>query len=88
VAKKDAGKRSLADAVKAHLAQHKARAMPWWDRVAPEHMPELEEFKRGWLAGEYGTAMRPVAAQVAAWMNEAGISPVGAQGVITWLKRP
>jgi len=87
VPKKDAGRPSLAESVKAAIDSRMAGPRPWWERVAPEHVAELEAFRQAWRAGEYGTSMRPVAIQVAAWLNESGISPVGQQGVITWLKR-
>lgn len=87
MAKRDAARLSLADAVKAAMRDRRAGCRPWWERVAPEHVAELEAFRKAWRAGEYGTAMRPVAVQVAAWLNEAGIATVGQQGVTTWLKR-
>lgn len=84
----DVARRSLAETVREHLDNRQARNPPWWERVAPEHVAELEAFRQAWRAGEYGTAMRPVAIQVAAWLKESGISQVGEQGVTTWLKRP
>lgn len=78
---------SLADAVRANLQTRHPGFLPWHKRLADEHRENVEEFRRAWLAGEFGWQLEPVARAVAAYLHEHGISTIGHQGVIRWLKQ-
>jgi hypothetical protein len=69
------------------MKDRKTGVRPWWERVAPEHVAELDAFRKAWKAGEYGQQLKPVAIQVASFLNEQGIATIGSQGVMTWLRQ-
>lgn len=79
-------KSALVDAVKAAITQHRSGYQPWHKRVAPEHLDELLEVRRQWLAGELGTKLSPVARAISQQLAERGIANIGLQGVQDWLK--
>ena len=80
-------KSGLVEIVRAGLHSGTPGFQPWYRRVPQEHAADLLELKRAWLAGELGTNLNAVAVQTARWLNENGISTIGRQGVIAWLKR-
>jgi len=86
-AKSPPAKRGLVEAVRSSLTTGTPGFQPWYRRVPEQHLAELLELKRSWLAGELGTNLNAVAVQTAHWLNENGISTIGRQGVIAWLKK-
>lgn len=78
---------SLADAVRANLQTRHPGFLPWHKRLAEEHRENVEDFRRAWLAGEFGSQLEPVARAVAAYLREHGICEIGTQGVRAWLKQ-
>lgn len=86
MAKSPSQKSGLVDAVKAAIAERKPGFLPWYQRVAPEHVGELLEVRRQWQAGELGSKLLPVARAISDQLAERGIARIGAQGVQDWLQ--
>jgi len=59
---------------------------PWHRRIAPEHLPELEQAKADWKAGKINLPLRVFARSLSRVLRSRGISPVGEQGDETWLR--
>lgn len=80
---------SLLDEMKSlHPARNRG-PLPWYLRVSPEHAAELEELRQAFHRGEFGAAtLNAVAENLSAVIRSRGISNVGPQGVIRWLKNP
>ncbi len=78
---------SLLAAVRSTIEVRKAGFRPWWERVDAIHRDELEQLLAAWRAGELGPHMRPVARAVVAHLQAKGISGIGEQGVVAWLKK-
>lgn len=75
----------LIAAVRANLVNRKPGFRPWYERIAPEHLAELEELRAEWRAGRLGSQLRPVAVEVVAYMQANRIGDIGVQGVVKWL---
>lgn len=75
----------LLQAVRSNLVTRRPGFRPWYERLAPEHLTELEELRAEWRAGRLGSHLKPVAVEVVAYMQANGISDIGVQGVIKWL---
>jgi len=78
---------SIADALRA------TRRTNWFHQLRPETLAEIETIKARWIAGEYvdgdGKRATPnaMALAIATNLNERGLSTVGRQGVLAWLKQ-
>jgi putative Ca2+/H+ antiporter (TMEM165/GDT1 family) len=81
MAKKD----DVITAIKAAIP--KPQSMRWSDRVAPEHAETLAQIEAAFLAGEFGSKRKPAYVAIAAYLNTAGISSIGHQGVREWLEK-
>jgi hypothetical protein len=75
---------TLADQIAAALPP-RAKTRPWWDRIDPAHLAELEPVRARFLAGGYDASKRQMARTISAHLRAAGIADVGEQGVISWL---
>jgi hypothetical protein len=76
---------SLLDDVRVAMAAVRHGSKTWYEKVSPEHKPELVAIKAAWLAGELGTRKKTLARSLAENMRARGISDVGLQGVLAWL---
>ena len=76
--------RTLADQIAAALPP-RAKTRPWWERIDPAHLAELEPVRARFLAGGYDASKRVMAATISTHLRSAGICDVGPQGVISWL---
>lgn len=75
---------TLADQIAAALPP-RARTRPWWERIDPAHLAELEPVRARFLAGGYDASKRQMAKTISAHLRANGIAEVGEQGVISWL---
>lgn len=87
MAKSQNQKSGLVEAIKAAVEERKPGYLPWYQRVAEEHVDELLEVRRQWLAGELGSKLSPVARAISQQLAERGIANVGIQGVQDWLRQ-
>ena len=78
---------SLLEVVRSTIEHRRTGFRPWWERIDEAHRKELDELHAAWRAGELGPHMRPVARAVVAHLQSKGISDIGEQGVVAWLKR-
>jgi len=76
---------SLLDDVREAMEAVRYGPARWYERVAPEHQPELAAIKAAWRAGELGKRKKTLARNISAKLRARGISDVGEQGVIGWL---
>lgn len=76
--------KGLIDEIKSHIPSRSAKR--WTDRVAPDHLPTLNEIKRAYHAGEFGSAKKPACDGISKYLHDHGIATVGFQGVLTWLE--
>lgn len=80
---------TLLDEMKTLQPARSRGPLPWYLRVAPEHAAELEQLRQAFHRGEFGDAtLNAVAENLSAVIRSRGISTVGPQGVIRWLKNP
>ncbi len=63
------------------------RPRRWHDGLPPEHAKIVGRIREAWKAGQFGTKRRAAARQIAAYLNSAGISSIGTQGIDQWLQR-
>jgi hypothetical protein len=63
------------------------RSRPWWQKVAAQHRPTLDQIKEAWRAGTFGTAKSRAADAIANILGKHGIASIGRQGVVTWLEQ-
>ena len=75
----------LLQAVRANLTTRRPGFRPWYERLSPEHLAELEELRAEWRAGRLGSQLKPVAAEVVTYLHANQISDIGIQGVLKWL---
>lgn len=78
----------LLDDVRRDIAAARHGPATWYEKVAPEHLAELNAIKAEWKAGELGGRKKTLARSLSANMRARGISDVGAQGVLAWLETP
>lgn len=69
--------------VKAMPQRHKT----WFERLDADVKSELSDIKKSWVAGEIKSSALRLAEHISASLRESGISTVGHQGVINWLKK-
>ena len=67
------------------MAQVRHGGKRWHEKIAPEHLEELNEIKAAWRAGELGTRKKTLARNISTRLRERGISDIGSNGVIAWL---
>ena len=65
----------------------KPQSMRWHDRVDPAHLETLRQIEAAFVAGEFGSKRKPAYVAIAAYLNTAGISSIGHQGVREWLEK-
>jgi hypothetical protein len=75
---------SLADTIGAALPP-RPRCKPWWERIEPATLAELETVRERFRAGGYDTSKRTLARTISAHLKAAGICDIGEQGVLIWL---
>jgi len=68
--------------VKATPPRHKT----WFDRLDASHQSELADIRRGWQAGDIKSSAVKLASHISTTLREDGISTVGIQGVLQWLR--
>ena len=76
---------SLAEAIRAAVPPKPGRCRPWWQKISPAHLAEVESIRDEWRAGRLAGTKSGVAKAMAKELNDRGISDVGIQGVIAWL---
>lgn len=59
---------------------------PWWHRVTPEQMVEMNAILAAWRAGDLGPRRRTAARAISRGLATIGIS-IGEQGVDKWLQQ-
>lgn len=74
----------LEEAVSTAVVTHGTQ--PWYRRVSAEHQAELQQVKADWKAGRIKLPLRVFARSLSKVLNDRGISPVGHQGVESWLR--
>jgi len=67
------------------MAQVRHGGKRWHEKIAPEHLEELNAIKAAWRAGELGTRKKTLARNISTRLRERGISDIGSNGVIAWL---
>lgn len=77
----------LLDDVREAMAAARHGAATWYERVAPEHVDELNAIKAAWKAGELGTRKKTLARSISTKLRARGISDIGEQGVLAWLDK-
>ncbi len=75
----------LLDAVRRDMAEVRHGPPSWYERVSPEHLPELSAIKAAWQSGELGTRKKTLARTISNNLRARGISDIGTQGVLAWL---
>lgn len=85
--KKQSRSGGLLEDVRREMADARHGPATWWERIAPEHIDELNAIKKAWLAGELGKRKKTLARSLSENMRARGISDVGLQGVISWLEK-
>lgn len=78
-------KPTLADKIAADLPP-RPRSRPWWERLDPKLMAELEPVRERWRAGGYDCSQRGLARTISAHLKAAGVLEIGEQGIILWLR--
>jgi len=59
--------------------------IPWYRRIAEEHLQEVVELKAAWQAGKISFPLGTYARAIAKHLRERGIATVGEKGVRNWL---
>lgn len=77
-------KAAIVERVKATPPRHKT----WFDKLDDDHRAAVLEIKRDWLAGTLKSSAIGLAEHISVSLREAGVSTVGIQGVVQWLRRP
>ena len=67
------------------MAQVRHGGKRWHEKIAPEHLEELNAIKAAWRAGELGTRKKTLARNISTRLRERGITDIGYNGVIAWL---
>lgn len=80
-------KKSLTEMVKASVETRAHRLNTWFERIAPEHQKELLEIKKAWREGSLKSSAFRLAEDISQSCRELGVSNIGTQGVIQWLRR-
>ena len=78
-------KPSLSEAIRAAVPPKPGRCRPWWQKISPADLAEVEAIRDDWRAGRLAGSKYGVAKAMAKELNDRGISDVGIQGVIAWL---
>lgn len=81
------GQPSLGDAIRAAVPATPVRSQPWWARLDPDALAEIESVKADWKAGRMPGSRQALAKAIAAELNARGISDIGVNGVTAWLAR-
>ena len=77
---------SLTEKVLEKVAASPPRHKSWFDRLDDGYKAELLELRRAWQAGEIKSSAVRLADHISTTMREAGVSTIGMQGVVNWLK--
>jgi hypothetical protein len=78
---------SLADAILSRATNTRHGSVPWYLKVAPEVLAELEQIRADWESGRTGLQKRAVARAIMAEMQSRGLPVCGIQGIEGWLDR-
>lgn len=82
-----ASKPSFIDSIKATLPPRHQGGEPWYRRVDQKVLSELTVLRAEWQAGQIDTGCKTLARAIADRLNAEGLSTIGTQGVVAWLKR-
>jgi hypothetical protein len=78
---------SLAEAILSRAANTRHGSVPWYCKLPPDVISELEAIREQWESGATGLQKRAVARAVIAEMQSRGLPVCGIQGVEGWLDR-
>lgn len=77
----------LADAILARASNTRHGSLPWFKKLPPDLLAELEQIRVDWESGKTGLQKRAMARAIIAEMQERGLPVCGIQGVEGWLDR-
>lgn len=78
-------RQTIAEDVLARVRGHKPGFAPWYERLPPDALAELQTLRARWVAGELGLKKRQLARAIIATCRDRGLYVVGVQGVEHWL---
>jgi hypothetical protein len=78
---------NLAEAIFSRAANTRHGSVPWYLKVSPEVLAELEQIRADWESGRTGLQKRAVARAIMAEMQSRGLPVCGIQGIEGWLDR-
>lgn len=76
----------LASSIRAALPSGKPGSLAWFQRIPPEVLADLEALKREHREGKLPGTMTGLARTISNELLARGLSNIGPQGVIEWLK--
>lgn len=76
----------LAASIRAVLPSGKPGSLAWFQRIPPEVLAELEALKREHREGKLAGTRTGLARTISNELLARGLSTIGPQGVIAWLK--
>lgn len=80
-------KASLADSIRTRAVNGRHGSVPWYLRLPPQVLAELDLIRRDWESGATGLHKRAMARAIIAEMKARGLPVSGIQGVERWLVR-
>lgn len=78
---------SLTEAIRAAVPPKPGRCRPWWQRLAPADLAEIEGIRADWRSGRMPGSKRAVAMAIASELKTRGLSDIGVPGVLSWLAK-
>jgi hypothetical protein len=80
-------KPSLSEAIRAAVPPVPGRCQPWWKRLTPSDLAEIEVIRSDWRSGKMPGSKRAVAMAIASELKARGLSDIGVPGVLSWLAK-
>ena len=78
---------SLADCIRQRATNTRHGSVPWYLKLPPDVLADLDLIRRDWEGGTTGLHKRAMARAIIAEMQARGLPVAGIQGVERWLVR-